>query len=138
MPKRATDACGGRHQKRRRAEETAAGPSDWPEIAGISPLCWKLLEKWCWGHASAVEICDIARAACATFQAAPKDVQTLAACGSAGHSPQNTQRDLLRALQKGQETPAPEPYVVSAHVVTQHGVELADLSIFYLTNGAMP
>ena len=101
----------------------------WPSFGGLSPITYKLLEKWSWGNSSALELNEIAGACLNTWQEVPGDLQALAACGSFGHNPANTQRDLLRhpALKT---LMAPSPYTVQAHCVTHHGVELCDLSVF--------
>lgn len=68
----------------------------WPSFGGLSPITYKLLEKWSWGNSSALELNEIAGACLNTWQEVPGDLEALAACGSFGHNPANTQRDLLR------------------------------------------
>ena len=128
MPKRKPLGRGGRHQKKQRLEEKQEEKT-WPSFGGLSPISYKLLEKWSWGNSSALELNEIARACLNTWDEVPSDLQGLAALGTYGNNPANIQRDLFRhpALKK---LMAPRPYTVQAHCLTHHGVEFCDLSIF--------
>ena len=68
-----------------------------------------------------------------TFGAVPQDLNALASCGSYGHQPSNTQRDLLR-LEALQNLKAPDPYYVSAWVIQNPGTRPVlvkeDIAIF--------
>ena len=128
MPKRHQEPRGGRHQ-RRKTKEGVEEESTWPSLGGLSPVTFRLLEKWSWGNSSALEICELARACQNTFPALPPDLTALASCGSMGHSPSNTQRDLLRQP-AFKNMKAPSPYTVKAHCMTTHGIEMVELSIF--------
>lgn len=125
MPKRqGTSAVrGGRHQRRKAEAAAAAQLEECHAIAsidGLSPIVFKLIEHWAWGGSSALEVCDLARAVTNTFSSVPADVQALAGCGSHGHQPSNSQRDLLR-LPALQNLQSPEPFHVTAWVILNPG-----------------
>ena len=127
---------GGRHQRKAAADAKAQKEKKVEAIAtigGVSPCVYKLLEHWSWGSSSALEICDLARSVKNTFGAVPQDLNALASCGSYGHQPSNTQRDLLR-LEALQNLKAPDPYYVSAWVIQNPGTRPVlvkeDIAIF--------
>ena len=125
MPKRTGDSPlrGGRHQRKKHEEETTSKKEiakPLADVHGLSPVCYKLLEHWSWGNSSAWEVCELSRSVSNTFSTVPKDIQLLSSCGSAGHQPANSQRDLLR-LPALQELKAPEPYNVKCWVIQNPG-----------------
>ena len=125
MPKRTGDSPsrGGRHQRKKLEEEKTSKKElvkPLADVHGLSPVCYKLLEHWSWGNSSAWEVCELSRSVGDTFSTVPKDIQLLSSCGSAGHHPANSQRDLLR-LPALQQLKAPEPYNVKCWIIQNPG-----------------
>ena len=81
-------------------------PDQQQKLVLQSPLAILLLHKFAWGKLSASECQAFALAACKSG-ASGVDLETLAALGARGESPQNCHRDLVKTFFKEMCAPTP-------------------------------
>jgi hypothetical protein len=125
---------GGRHQRKRLAEDTPSTPS-LPRIAD-SPLAACLLNKWAWGQLSSADVQEIAHMATRTPSGCAV-LEKLASLGAYGVHQNNLHRDLLHfvsptAILAPETHSVPVPVEVRDPVKKKPETVIVEQSVFYL------